>query len=111
VGSSGGLARKCRRTVAEERFHAQCSSTFYDDSALFTSVADYSGCTGHDFFEIISLRVAGLKTLWTIPRCQVIGVDCQMAMSAPQPVVLFRQEHELAMIARHHIASHPQEIL
>jgi hypothetical protein len=105
------LANKCCPTVAEERFNEQCLSTFYNDSALFTLVSDYSRCDCHDFFEIISLRVAGLITFWTITVRKVIGVDCQMAMSAPQPVVLFRQEHELAMIAGRHIASHPREML
>jgi hypothetical protein len=87
----------------------QCLSAFYNNPALFTAVPDDAGCYGDDFFEIIALDVAGLKTFWTITGCQVISVDGQMAMSAPQPgVVLFRQEQELAMIAGGHIASPPQ---
>src|SRR5262245_35556058 len=83
-------------------------STFDNNPALFTAVADSSGCRGDDCFEIIALRMARLKTFWTITCCQVIGTDGQMAMSAPQPVLLFRQEHELAVRAGGHSASPPR---
>src|SRR5262249_27346164 len=82
-------------------------AAFDNNSALFTAVADSSGRRGHNFFEVVALGAARLKTFWTITRCQVIGADGQMAMSAPQSVVPFRQEHELAMRAGGHRASPP----
>jgi hypothetical protein len=54
---------------------AQRLSAFYNYPALFTAVSDVSGVGGDDFFEIVSLRVVGLKTFWTIAIGQVSGVD------------------------------------
>ena len=89
----------------EASVREQSLSTFDNNPALFTAVSGFASCGSHDFFEIVALRVARLKTFWTITRCQVIGIDGQMAMSATQPVVPFRQEHELAMRAGGHYAS------
>ena len=92
----------------EASVREQSLSTFDNNPALFTAVSGFASCGSHDFFEIIALRVARLKTFWTITCCQVIGGDGQMAMSAPQPVVLFRQKHELAMCTGGHRASPPR---
>jgi hypothetical protein len=51
------------------------STTFYNHSALFAAVSDVSGISGNDFFEIVSLRVVGLKTFWTIAIGQISGAD------------------------------------
>jgi hypothetical protein len=97
--------------TSEERVHEQGLASFNNNAALFTAVADNPAGNGDDFLKVISLRAAGLKTFWTVTRSQLIGIDGQMAMSAPQPGALFRQEHELAMIAGRHVASHPQGML
>lgn len=92
-------------------YRPQGLSTGDNHPALFTAVSDYASFHSLEFFEIISLRVGGLKTFWTIAIWQVGGVDGQMAMATPYPVVLCRQEHELAMRAGGHSAYHPREVL
>jgi hypothetical protein len=64
------------------------STTFYNHPAPFTAVPDDTGVNGDDVFEIVALRVGGLKTFWTIAIEQIIGIDGQMAMPTPHPVTL-----------------------
>ena len=51
------------------------SSHLYNHPTRFTAILDDAGIIWDDFFEIVSLRVAGLKTFWTVAICQVSGVD------------------------------------
>ena len=95
-----GVLRRGRINLLHYR--PQDLSTGDNHPALFTAVSDYASFHSLEFFEIISLRVGGLKTFWTIAIWQVGGVDGQMAMATPYPVVLCRQEHELAMRAGGH---------
>lgn len=80
-------------------------SSFDNTSALFTAVAYSSGVNDHEVFEIIELRVTGLKTFWTIARGKVLDFDSQMAMATPYPGVCVPHKHELTMIAWGHRAS------
>jgi hypothetical protein len=78
------------------------STTLYNHPAAFTAVPHYAGVNSCDVFEIVALRVGGLKTFWTIAIGQIIGIDGQMAMPTPHPVALCWQEYELEMCAGSH---------
>jgi hypothetical protein len=54
------------------------------------------------FFKVISLLTAYFKTLWAISITELIDVDGQMAVMASQPIVPFRQKHEMSMITGIH---------
>jgi hypothetical protein len=75
------------------------SITIDDDPTVFTPIlSDFDSCIIY-FFEVISLLTAYFKTLWAISIAELIDIDGQMAVMASQPIVPFRQKHEMSMIA------------
>jgi len=78
------------------------SARFDQTPARFTAVGDASGVREPHLVKIVSLRVCGLKTFWTIAPRQVPRCESQMAVATPEPRVRLPHEHKLAMWAGAH---------
>jgi hypothetical protein len=68
------------------------SFRFYNDTAVLAPVTDFSLIFRFNLIKLIVLPAVYLKTLGAIPLMQVVGVDGQMAVPAPEHIFLFRQQ-------------------
>jgi len=68
------------------------SFRFYNDTALLAPVTDFSLVCRFNLIKLIMFPAMCFKTLGAIPFAQLVGVDGQMAVPAPQHIFLFRQQ-------------------
>jgi hypothetical protein len=72
-------------------------------SARFTAVTGDIVYLLSKRIEIVSLPAAGFKTFGAIVVSQFVGGDGQMAMPAPNPLFLCRQQGELGVFTGVHV--------
>ena len=67
---------------------------FDNNTALLAPVTDLPCFCRFYRFKIIVLSAMYLVTLGTVPLVQIIGIDGQMAVAAPQHIFLVRQQSQ-----------------
>ena len=99
-------SREVRKLFSEEPNSLPCDLFgFNNGTALLTLIAGHFLICCRDFFKVIPLVAAALKTFRATPPLQFLGGNGQMTVPAAQPAFLRGQQDQMEMSARFHMTS------